>query len=347
MGGDTCLAFGCKTNYATCKEKVSVFSFPDPEEKPDLYRKWVEFVNRPSSWKPGKNAVLCAHHFDESYIKIGNVRSRLRWELHPVPTIHTEGALKRPSVVKTPVIPRKAPKVRNYQEDELETFLYSDKISAFEDLNEGHSPPGYQFKKTNDHVVYYKLEFDRDTSFPKIVGSIRIDKSMHVQLQCNGNPLPLPLWFIQGTDAKLKRFSQLDNFPNEMKNAVEHDQYHVIDELEKRRNYKPKGRPPYSSTMMRYALLLRYTSLAAYKLLLEMFPLPSISLLNKLHAGGVDAIKSAKYLLEKGEISRDVILMFDEMYLQKGAQFHGGEYVGEDEEGNFYKGMVAFMIVGK
>ena len=54
-----------------------------------------------------------------------------------------------------------------------------------------------------------------------------------------------------------------------------------------------------------------------YKLLLEKFPMPSISLLNKLQAGGVDAMKSVKYLLEKGDISRDVVLMFDEMYLQK------------------------------
>ena len=38
--------------------------------------------------------------------------------------------------------------------------------------------------------------------------------------------------------------------------------------------------------------------------------------------------------------------MADEMYLQKGSQYHGGEYVGADEEGNLYKGSVAFMIVG-
>ena len=98
--------------------------------------------------------------------------------------------------------------------------------------------------------------------------------------------------------------------------------------------------------MIRYALLLRYTSLAAYKQLLKKFPLPSISLLNKLHTGGVDAMKAAKYLKAKGKISRDIILMFDEMYLQKGSQFHAGDCVGEDEEGRLYKGIVCFMIVG-
>ena len=42
-------------------------------------------------------------------------------------------------------------------------------------------------------------------------------------------------------------------------------------------NYQAKGRPPYSSAMIRFALHLRYTSLQSYKLLLEKFPLPSIS----------------------------------------------------------------------
>ena len=98
--------------------------------------------------------------------------------------------------------------------------------------------------------------------------------------------------------------------------------------------------------MIRYALLLRYTSLQAYKLFLENFPLPSISLLNKLQKGGVDAIKAVKFLLEKGEISNDVILMLDEMYLQKGTQFHGGKYVGADEDGKHYKGIVVLMKTG-
>ena len=38
--------------------------------------------------------------------------------------------------------------------------------------------------------------------------------------------------------------------------------------------------------------------------------------------------------------------MIDEMYLQKAAQYQSGEYVGADEEGNLFKGIVAFMEVG-
>ena len=34
------------------------------------------------------------------------------------------------------------------------------------------------------------------------------------------------------------------------------------------------------------------------------------------------------------------------MYLEKATQYHSGEYVGAGDEGNLYKGMVAFIIVG-
>ena len=38
--------------------------------------------------------------------------------------------------------------------------------------------------------------------------------------------------------------------------------------------------------------------------------------------------------------------MIDEIYLQKSAQYQSGEYVGVDEEGNLYRGIVAFIVVG-
>ena len=39
-------------------------------------------------------------------------------------------------------------------------------------------------------------------------------------------------------------------------------------------------------------------------------------------------------------------LMTDVVYLQKSAQYQSGEYVKVDEDGNLYKGIVAFMKVG-
>ena len=50
--------------------------------------------------------------------------------------------------------------------------------------------------------------------------------------------------------------------------------------------------------------------------------------------GSITAVKS---LLEKGNLSQDYILLVDEMYLQKGTQFHGGEFIGANEKDELLK----------
>ena len=138
----------------------------------------------------------------------------------------------------------------------------------------------------------------------------------------------------------------LENLLAHIRN-VAFDHYNkLLDELNKKQLLKPKGRPPYSVETIWYVLHLRYASFLAYKQLLEKFPLPSISLLNKIQQGGVNSIKAQKILQKTGKISNDCILMVDEMYLEKASQYDSGEYLGADDEGNLYKGIVAFMIVG-
>ena len=58
------------------------------------------------------------------------------------------------------------------------------------------------------------------------------------------------------------------------------------------------------------------------------------------------SVKVAKMLLDEGSISQDVVLMVDEMHLQKATQFHGGQYVGADNDGELFSGIVCFMVVG-
>ena len=97
---------------------------------------------------------------------------------------------------------------------------------------------------------------------------------------------------------------------------------------------KPADRPKYSVNLLCYMLLLRYTSTQAYKLLLEQFPLPSLSLW-----GGMEPIKAVKVLLDQEKIG-DVALLLDEIYLQKDVQYQGGKLVVVDSEGNLFKGVM-------
>ena len=100
--------------------------------------------------------------------------------------------------------------------------------------------------------------------------------------------------------------------------------------------------------LMQYALLLRYTSLQSYKLLLDEFPLPSISLLNKIKEGegNIDALKAAKLLLENSSISKGIVVLFDEMYFVEIAEYCGGEFFGSNVNNELYKSIVCFMASG-
>ena len=57
-------------------------------------------------------------------------------------------------------------------------------------------------------------------------------------------------------------------------------------------------------------------------------------------------MKALKIMLDKDEILRDIVLMADEMYLQKRVRYSSGEYVGADEGGSLYKGVVVLMVQG-
>ena len=90
----------------------------------------------------------------------------------------------------------------------------------------------------------------------------------------------------------------------------------------------------------------RYTSRRSYNLLLNELPLPSFSLLQKLTQGAIDPVKSLQVLLRQEKVDSQCMLLIDEMYLQKSCQYHGGKFYGKDEHGEFYNGIVVFMVVG-
>ena len=71
--------------------------------------------------------------------------------------------------------------------------------------------------------------------------------------------------------------------------------------------YSAKARSTYSSEMIKLALLLRYTSAQAYKILLKEFSLPSFSLLKRLKQGGFDAMKALTIFLDRDKTPRDVV----------------------------------------
>ena len=128
-----------------------------------------------------------------------------------------------------------------------------------------------------------KIEPHSVLSIPQVSEIIVVDKMLHVKLFSVASPIALPELFRKGSDCCLRKKSMLENFPSCIRNFVEVKKLpdDILSELELIRYKKPVDKPKYSVNMSRYAFLLRYTSVH-YKILLQKFPLPSLSLLNKV-----------------------------------------------------------------
>ena len=146
--------------------------------------------------------------------------------------------------------------------------------------------------------MYCKKIFDKKSGFPVVEEAIKINNDMHVYFQNQGNPAPLPQWFISGRNAILTRYSMLGNFPSYLGN-IYFSKNVFINEMNQIWFYKARGCPPYSTSMIRFALLLCYTFPQAYCLFLEHFPLPSNSLLKQLTKEVLTKLKLQNSCLKK------------------------------------------------
>ena len=101
----------------------------------------------------------------------------------------------------------------------------------------------------------------------------------------------------------------------------------ILEELNDIKYKLPDSNPKYSANLLRYALLLYFSSPQSYRVLLQQLLFPSEIMLRKLASGGVDAMKACELLFKEGHIDKDVIILLDEKNIQKEVQFVGGKYI--------------------
>ena len=81
-----------------------------------------------------------------------------------------------------------------------------------------------------------------------------------------------------------------------------------MNESQQIRYEKPDDILKFTRELLQLVLMLRYTWLSTYQLLVKHFPLPSVSLLKGLSPGGVKPLKAVKLLLNKGKLDKDIVL---------------------------------------
>ena len=129
-------------------------------------------------------------------------------------------------------------------------------------------------------------------------------------------PVHLQEWVRKGSKCYLKTKAVLDYFPSYLKNFVKQKSTQMQDELHETK-YMTENGPKFSLHLLQFAMLLRYTSLPANKVWKEHFPLPLLSLLSKFSKGGITLLIATKLLPDKQNISKDVNLLLNEIYIQK------------------------------
>ena len=123
---------------------------------------------------------------------------------------------------------------------------------------------------------------------PEVTGCIQVDSELHVNFFYEGCSVPLPQWFRKGQNCRLSRKSMLENFPVYLESNIENISP-IFDKLQKHMFSK---KPVYSAEIVRYALLLRCTPIQSYRMPLEHFPLPSLSLLQKISSGTINVVSN-------------------------------------------------------
>ena len=154
------------------------------------------------------------------------------------------------------------------------------------------------------------------------------------------------LTFCSPVTKGLDKKSYLENFPPYIRSFSDNRATNIMVELQQIQYKKPHDRPQFMSELLQLALMLRYTLLLAYQLLVKHFPLPSVSLLRRLSQRGLEPLKAVKLLLNGRKIDKDIALLTDEMYLQKELLSQQGKLISCDDNDNLFKRIMTFMIVG-
>ena len=118
---------------------------------------WIKFVNE-KNWHPNRSSTICHAHFDEKFITRGK-RWTLKWELSPIPTLFP------PENPCRTFLKRRATSIPEEFCDGL-PHNSRRKTPTFETLGLEHAPFGFQFRRHEEHVLFYNLNFDTTTDFP-------------------------------------------------------------------------------------------------------------------------------------------------------------------------------------
>lgn len=233
-----CCVPACKSNYASSlksEKPQTTFSFPKDKSIQDL---WLRKIHR-EDYTVTKCSAICARHFNPEDVERtetwkdaeGSIYEReLKYpklKKGAVPQIFPN----QPKYLTTPkVLSRRDPSERkiahferqfNDMEERVEEFLNRDLITNYDDflsnIDKKVSLKKWNYKAVENTMYFYYMNIDHydhcDRNAVKVLSSVRISDSFKMVVCLDGHELSDNdlKWIIP--DAKLTRWSQLENIP--------------------------------------------------------------------------------------------------------------------------------------
>ncbi|XP_053686106.1 zinc finger protein 436-like [Sabethes cyaneus] len=222
-----CCVQGCNSNYDAVlrysMSPISTFKFPDD---PDLRSRWVQAVQRPEGWTPGRTACICIHHFQPEDILKADKPAKLKPDAVP---LICEELLKRKH---GPLIKRGRPKksdAKSKETNSVECFgecegadrlgpvgdLMEELILDFEDftlrVEKTDSFEGWHHYRKGSVLHFYNIADENDDRAIQVENSFKIFADMTIYLFVREiNQTDECLKSILGQELKLRRWSQFE-----------------------------------------------------------------------------------------------------------------------------------------
>ena len=153
-----CVVKNCSTSYKTGQKKA-LFHFHEDQE---FKRKWIYFANH-KDWLPTAHSVIRISHFEENFIKRGRKCINSCALAISSSTFNYNDSKSNLSLLSTPTIPRKSPRKRKIEVDELVLFQATDEIVDIDSISEQNSPENFTFKRLDNSVQLLDLKCIEET----------------------------------------------------------------------------------------------------------------------------------------------------------------------------------------
>ena len=314
-------------------QKVKMFGLPVTIEERKVWMKNIPYLTEDMVKALKENPAVCVRHWPSTYPEVKNSANGTMRPAVP-PSIFQgvpQGSLPIPQPPPR-TTKRSSFEVRTMIEDELKTFVDSDKVT-FEEVCHALAGVKHEFNVsttnciTDDALWIFSMKFC--SSVPEF--SLKIKKNQSFEGFSMGSQCIIST-LSKNRITKLDRWSKVDEAIRFLskKELSQHEK--VLKQQINSMKPPHVGKKVYDPAILQRSFNYYATSRALYRKLREDYKLPSEKTLSNL-TSKVNKLSDRNFLKEVFDVlpckQKECVVIVDEMYVKPSLLFHGGAVFGK------------------